>query len=184
MPLNSPSTSKTCKKNWRGWSSGWKRRELRSQSSANTSRWYVYYQSSYQDAIPDGKQVLLYLLNWKVGILINSVPVSQICCFLNLWLPPRSISWQAANRAAKDPQPKTRTGRSLLLRLSIKETKAGPLSATCSFSEMLRSSETDWHKMTSHGNHDVAGVGGQALIRPLFKQLWNIYFYNNSNKDE
>lgn len=162
MPLNSPSTSKTCKKNWRGWSSGWRRRELRSQSSANTSRRYVYYQSPYQDVIPDGRLVLLYLQNWNVVIIINTILVSQmlvdlICGFI----PPRSTSWQAANRAAKDPQPKTCAGRSLLLRLSVKETEAGLLSATCSFSERHRSSETDWHKMTSHGNYD-GGAGFDA----------------------
>lgn len=84
--------------------------------------------------------------------------------FIHGFIPPRSTSWQAANRAATDPQPKTRTGRSLLLRLSIKETKAGPLSATCSYSERLRSSETDWHKMTSHGNHDVAGGWGGGRL--------------------
>lgn len=189
------SRGRICKENWKGWSPGWRRRELRSQSFANTSRQYVnnQYDPDVCFWICSTVQLITSVKNfwdlWKSCYCIVTrcrSPVSVVsadffslfcldsvdvlCCLYRLHLH-RSINWHRGNRVLRITPPKRWMGSSLLflllLRLSRKETKVGPLTTTCNFSERPRSSETALNKMTSTGKHEVFWHILQALILQL-----------------
>ena len=80
--------------------------------------------------------------------------VTHVSC---LSLLHRSINWPRTSQLLRNTQPRSWSGPLflLLLRLSVKQRKAGPLKTTCSFSGKHRSSETAWNKTTSPGKHEI-----------------------------
>lgn len=139
MQANIRSRGRTCKESWNGWLPEWRRRELRSRNSANTSSRYVKAPLSRTWRLRNFSAPGACL---KRRLMIVLSRMSDVFCLLLFY---RSINWPTApssSHALMNPRSWVGSGHPflLLLRLSRRERKVQPLTKICRFSERARSS--------------------------------------------